>query len=1081
MFRKASKKLSVVVSSMMILSTFAGVGSVSVKRTYAEDAISLKTYKFDFGSSTSPVATGYTQVTNTMIYNSERGYGLDKAVSFRDRGAPDDLRRDFINGPSYTFSVDVPNGEYYVNVISGDNIASNKTSFTIEGQSLGTLSSSSGNFAEKGTIVAVQDGQLNVGIGGDGRVNAIEIFPMVTPTGLTVVEKNLYPNPSVSLKWDEVKGAAAYNIYRVSGEEDEPVKIGTSSTPEFSDHTVLLGYKYKYWVTQVNERGIESGKSAPIEVALVDETKKAPNPPIHLSLVNTSEEGITFKWDQAEDALLYYIYRAKLPEGPFIRVGISSDEQFTDRSVSPTRHFYYKVSAVNLGGMSDFSASVKTPIAKVVQRQMEKLDRGLVAVKVENGVYLSWRMFGTDPENVAFNLYRDGEKINSKPITSSTNYLDPHGTVGSKYSVCAVFNGEEEPVSQPVAVWDKNYFDLPVQKPEGGTTPDGKSYEYTANDASVGDLDGDGQYELVLKWYPTNAQDNSKPGYTGNTYIDAYEFDGTKLWRIDLGKNIRSGAHYTQFMVYDLDGDGKAEIAMKTADGTVDGQGNVIGDAKADYRNSSGYVLSGPEYLTIFDGETGKALETVNYEPPRGNVSDWGDSYGNRVDRFLAAIAYLDGQRPSLIMARGYYTRTVLVAYNWRNGKLTKLWTFDTNHPGYEGYAGQGYHNLSIADVDQDGKDEIIYGAMAVDDDGTGLYTTGLGHGDAQHVGDLDPARPGLEMFAVHEDKNAKYGIEFRDVETGQIIWGEYTGRDTGRGLSADIDPRYPGNESWAVGGEWNDTTGGLYTAKGEKISTNIPGANFAIWWDGDLLREILDHGNFDDAKQVGIGTISKWDYEHNKQVNILTAYGTFSNNGTKGNPCLQADILGDWREEVIWRTEDSNALRIYTTTDPTEHRIYTLMHDPVYRLGIAWQNVGYNQPPHTSFFLGYGMEKPPVPNLYFKEVLNATVDVNPDLIRTDKSKGNVPLTVNIESGKHFNISEVNIPTVKMIVNGKTIFAEPHSSVNGNKSNKLMVKFDRRKVADALKGYSGTVDITINGFLNDGRSFVAKSTLKIEK
>lgn len=247
------------------------------------------------------------------------------------------------------------------------------------------------------------------------------------------------------------------------------------------------------------------------------------------------------------------------------------------------------------------------------------------------------------------------------------------------------------------------------------------------------------------------------------------------------------------------------------------------------------------------------------------------------------------------------------------------------------------------------------------------------------------------------------------------------------------------------------------------------------------MLREILDHGNFDDAKQVGIGTISKWDYEHNKQVNILTAYGTFSNNGTKGNPCLQADILGDWREEVIWRTEDSNALRIYTTTDPTEHRIYTLMHDPVYRLGIAWQNVGYNQPPHTSFFLGYGMEKPPVPNLYFKEVLNATVDVNPDLIRTDKSKGNVPLTVNIESGKHFNISEVNIPTVKMIVNGKTIFAEPHSSVNGNKSNKLMVKFDRRKVADALKGYSGTVDITINGFLNDGRSFVAKSTLKIEK
>jgi len=431
-------------------------------------------------------------------------------------------------------------------------------------------------------------------------------------------------------------------------------------------------------------------------------------------------------------------------------------------------------------------------------------------------------------------------------------------------------------------------------------------------------------------------------------------------------------------------------------------------------------------------------------------------------------------------MARGYYTRAVIAAYNWRDGKLTKVWTFDSNKPGNEGYAGQGYHNLSVADLDQDGKDEIVYGAAAIDDDGTGLYTTGLGHGDAQHLGDLDPTRPGLEFFAVHEHTDAKYGIEFRDAETGEAIWGQYTGRDTGRGLSADIDPRYPGEESWAVGGEWNDPTGGLFTVKGEKISTNIPGANFAIWWNGDLQREILDHGNFDDTKQVGVGTISKWDYQNNKQVNILTANGTFSNNGTKGNPSLQADLLGDWREEVIWRTEDSSALRIYTTTDETEYRIRTLMQDPVYRSGIAWQNVGYNQPPHTSFFLGNDMAAPPVPSMYLNKVIPANVDVNPNSIDIKQTNGNVPLTVNIELDKEHEVSDINSATVKMVVNGKTIFAESHPSVNGEKTNKLMVKFDRQRVSEVLKGYTGTVQININGFLHDGESFNAKAEITLK-
>uniref|UniRef100_UPI00403F0B63 rhamnogalacturonan lyase n=1 Tax=Paenibacillus sp. FSL H8-0079 TaxID=2921375 RepID=UPI00403F0B63 len=580
-------------------------------------------------------------------------------------------------------------------------------------------------------------------------------------------------------------------------------------------------------------------------------------------------------------------------------------------------------------------------------RQMEYLDRGVVAVKTGAGVFVSWRLLGTEGSNVSFNVYRDGTKVNATPITNSTNLQDASGTSSSKYTVRAVVSGTEQAASAVASVWGNNYLSVPLSVPAGGTTPDGVAYTYSANDASAGDLDGDGEYELIVKWDPSNSKDNSQSGYTGEVFIDAYKLNGTRLWRISLGKNIRAGAHYTQFMVYDLDGDGKAEVAMKTADGTKDGTGVVIGDASKDYRNSSGYVLSGPEFLTVFNGQTGKALSTVNYEPARGNVSDWGDNYGNRVDRFLAAVAYLDGERPSLVMARGYYTRTVLVAYNWRNGQLTKQWTFDSNTSGNSGYAGQGNHNLSVADVDGDGKDEIVYGAMAVDDNGKGLYTTGLHHGDAMHLSDLDPDRPGLEVFQVHETPS-NAGVEFRDAGTGQLIWGVKTTKDIGRGMAADIDPRYKGAEVWA--------DGSLYTAKGQKLGTTLPSStNFGIWWDGDLLRELLDSNRID-----------KWNYANSTTMNLLTASGVSSNNGTKSTPNLQADLFGDWREEVVWRTNDSSALRIYTTTAVTDKRIYTLMHDPVYRLGVAWQNVAYNQPPHTGFYLGEGMSTPPVPNIRY-------------------------------------------------------------------------------------------------------------------
>ncbi|WP_456238671.1 rhamnogalacturonan lyase [Paenibacillus puerhi] len=693
------------------------------------------------------------------------------------------------------------------------------------------------------------------------------------------------------------------------------------------------------------------------------------------------------------------------------------------------------------------------------QRQMEYLDHGLVAVKVDSGVFVSWRLLGTEPSGISFNLYRDGVKVNAEPIANSTNFLDTGGTPESKYMIRAVLNGKQQEHSKAVGVWGSNYLTVPLQKPEGGITKDGVSFAYTANDASIGDLDGDGEYEIVLKWDPTNSKDNSNDGTTGEVFLDAYKLDGTFMWRIGLGKNIRAGAHYTQFMVYDLDGDGCAEIAVKTADGTTDGLGKVIGDPNADYRNNKGRILDGPEYLTIFNGKTGQEMVTTDYDPPRGTVSDWGDSYGNRVDRFLAGIAYLDGQRPSLIVARGYYNaRTVLVAYNWRDGQLTKQWRFDSKTPGYESWSGQGNHSLSIADVDGDGKDEIIYGAMTVDDNGQGLYNTMLGHGDALHVGDLDPTRPGLEVFKVMESTKSPYGAALWDAKTGTVTWGVYTGKDTGRGMSADIDPNYLGEEQWASTGV------GLYTVKGQKISSKGPSINFGIWWDGDLLRELLDNNRID-----------KWDYNNFVSVNLLTANGAGSNNGTKATPSLQADLFGDWREEAVWRTEDSTALRIYTTTDLTEHRIYTLMHDPLYRLSIAWQNVGYNQPPHTGFYLGVGMQNPPVPSIYLTVPTN--VDVQPTVLNR-KSNGNEnSVTVSISLPDGYEASRINQETLRMKVNGAEIAAQTPEKGQGNSGFKA--KFDRQQVISALAGQNGRIPVSVSGVLEDGTHFHGNGILNV--
>ncbi len=607
-------------------------------------------------------------------------------------------------------------------------------------------------------------------------------------------------------------------------------------------------------------------------------------------------------------------------------------------------------------------------------RQMESLGRGLIAVKSEQSAFISWRWLGTESLDVKYNLYRNGEKINSEPL-NVTNYTDINTSDGAVYQVAAVVDGVEQELCEGVTLLENNYFDIPIDRPPANSV-NGEDYTYTPGDASVADLDGDGEYEFILKWDPSNSKDAASAGYTGECIIDAYDTDGTRLWRINMGPNIRSGAHDTQFMVYDFDLDGKAEMICRTADGTIAGDGTVIGDETKDYAVlSGGKNLTGPLYLTAFNGMDGSVIDTVDYYPQTNgddwDLSAWGDTWGNRSERYLAGIGYLDGERPSAVFARGYYTgpegdtggRTAMAAYDLIDGKLVQKWVFDTMTQYDNQYIGQGNHSMSLADVDYDGCDEIIYGALAIDHDGTIMYSTGLGHGDAQHVGDLIPSRPGLEVFSVHEDSNATYGYEMRDARTGEILIGE-TGEhgDVGRGASDDIDPNYEGAEMWS-------SQGILVAADGTVISTNytMP-ANFFAWWDADLGREIQD----------GI-YISKWNSETQKAETIFTASETTSINGTKATPAITADLFGDWREEVVYPLKSGEALRVFTTTTPTSYRIPTLMHDTQYRNHVALQNTCYNQPTHTSYYLGYDTETVPVPMVCTVDT-DGNVVSNPDV-----------------------------------------------------------------------------------------------------
>lgn len=640
--------------------------------------------------------------------------------------------------------------------------------------------------------------------------------------------------------------------------------------------------------------------------------------------------------------------------------------------------------------------------------QKENLGRGLVAYR--DGAYMidiSWRYLETDSLQTSFNIYRasingstEGTRVlvNSSPVSKSTFYTAYLPIASSlKFYLRAVRNGVEGNIDLASYVLKSSsegganpYLEIPMKQIDGDLT-----WRYSPNDASFADLDGDGEMEIVIH-RAGSGQDNSISGITDPPVFQAYELDGTFLWEINLGINIREGAHYTQFMLYDLDGDGKAEFVCKTAEGGKDAAGTNIGEAyfptykakynftntynaNANYRNSSGYILSGPEFLTVFNGQTGKEIVTTEYDPPRysdiynngnevpvlypstSNINTrWGDNYGNRVDRFLACVAYLDGIHPSIVMCRGYYTRTVLVAYDFADGKLTKRWKFDTyggpTTSPWASYAGQGNHNLRVGDVDGDGFDEIIYGSCAIDQDGRGFYNTRLGHGDAQHLADFIPERPGLEVLSVHENKID--GTTLREAATGTVIYRVPSGDDVGRGMGSDVTADFRGMEWWSA------RSGGVRNSvNGEPISDGGVSMNMACWWDGDLLRELQDGTN-----------VTK--YENGIATTLFSPIDVASNNSTKSNPCIVGDLIGDWREEVVLRGTTNRFIRVYMTNIMTNYRFHSFLQDHIYRMGIAYQNVAYNQPTHTGFYFGSDLEDIIVPKKI--ETVEAQYELDP-------------------------------------------------------------------------------------------------------
>ena len=645
-----------------------------------------------------------------------------------------------------------------------------------------------------------------------------------------------------------------------------------------------------------------------------------------------------------------------------------------------------------------FSFSVKFKAAKLPAKP---LNRGLISVNLSqsgsSGNLVSWRYREKDDNQVKFKLWRgvnattQNTKVNNgNYIYNRTNFRDTGGSTSSYYRL-EVYDLNDNLLETEISgkTWGNQSMEIPTTAP---TDTRGLGATYTPNDAAFYDMDGDGEYEIVLKWDPSNSRDAASNGVTSDTYIDCYKLNGKQLWRVNIGQNICSGAHTTPFLVWDFDGDGYGELISKTAPGTIDGEGKYVvmgnDDPLKSWLNGRGKPDAGPEYVTVFDGLTGAELATMEYHTKYGDVGTdfWGDSKQNRSERYVACVAYLDGKTPSAVMCRGYYSGASLGAYNWDGSELKLYWLHRSTKSGKELW-GEGAHFCLAGDVDDDGKDEIVYGAACLDDDGkTIVHRTGLGHGDALHLGDFDWDNDGLEIFMPHE--KSPYGFELRDARSGRLLVHKTAGGDTGRGLAANFDSSTEGAELMA------SCTGELMDCKGNTIASSWAigssgaGINNRIYWDGDPYDEFYD-------KSIIGHWNAKGKYFDRIQVNGSNYAPGKLNNDTKYNPCVMGDMLGDWREEIVTWNESNKALIITTTSYESNYRLPHLMDNRQYAEGIANQNVGYNQPPHlshdpartyslsatlpesgwASFYTEYSLQVPENVEVHYVNNVNTTVD----------------------------------------------------------------------------------------------------------
>lgn len=632
-------------------------------------------------------------------------------------------------------------------------------------------------------------------------------------------------------------------------------------------------------------------------------------------------------------------------------------------------------------GKSVFTVSLRFVVSYLQPRgEAKPLNRGLMALKTDAGVLVSWRLRASDnAKDVRFRLYRGKSLITKTPVMGKTNYLDASGTASSVYTLQVVdAEGHVLETQEGAKAWANQTAYITLQ---GGapTDPSGAGATYTPNDASFCDMDGDGEYEIVLKWAPSNEKDAASSGTTSPAFYGCYKMDGTRLWMLHTGANMFNSAHTAMFIAWDLDGDGYGEFMVKTAPGAVDGEGNYVllgnDDPTENLKSGRGKQDHGSEYISVFDGMTGAELQTIPYHTAYADFS-WGDSKQNRSERYLVAIAWLDGEQanPSAIFARGYYNGCRIGAYDWDGSNLTLRWLHsgESASKGTVTYAngtvknltstvyGEGAHWISIGDVTGDGKQEIHYGSGALKPDGTTLYRTGLGHGDAIHLGDFIPSRPGLEYFMAHEEKssNGNYGVDLRDARTGEILVRRTAGDDTGRGLMAHFNPEADDAYFMDSADGYNETndkgqTVGhhyLYNTKGEQVGdvnfgTSGASINNRLYWNGSLADDYYDKG------YLAVFNPTSMSFDR-QQVNGTWYTAGNLNNSSKHNPCVLGDLLGDWREEIVnWAQSGSDyQLVINATNYQTPYGLPHLMDDYAYRAQVISQNCAYNQPPHVSY-----------------------------------------------------------------------------------------------------------------------------------